>query len=110
MLRLQALLEDLLAVISTRPMSATSSRLSALYPRTNYHARPAVQCSQQTGLADIELRGTGETQFGIRPSRILSKWMNQGFSRILWINAVFTSSLFIIIVGLLILRRQQNSY
>ena len=34
MLRLQALLEDLLAVISTRPMSATSSRLSALYPRT----------------------------------------------------------------------------
>ena len=48
-----------------------------------------MQCSQQTGLADIELRGTGETQFGIRPSRILSKWINQGFSRVLLINAVF---------------------
>ena len=38
-----------------------------------------MQCSQQTGPADIELRGTGETQFGIRPSRILSKWINAVF-------------------------------
>ena len=52
----------------------------------NYHARPAVQCSQQTGPADIELRGTGETQFGIRPSRILSKWINAVFFYIFFIH------------------------
>ena len=34
MLRPQTLQEDLIACVSTRPMSLSSSRVSALYPRT----------------------------------------------------------------------------